>query len=141
MLLGEVDTRLNAQLTGKYKIDTALVLSDVVGKKLTISPTLFLLPLGEKPRDLNRTTGPEIDDVTEHFAVVFAIRDLSGRNEATHDTLKSWQLQVRSALNGWAPPLENYTPIRRGNSGLVSLRNHTLWWQDEYRTRYLEAAL
>ncbi len=138
MLLELVEAQLQSSITGRISIDTALQIAEVASKKPQRSVSLFLVPLGDRVTNQGRTTGPILDQVTTTFAVVFAIRHMAGRAELKHATLDEWRKKVRDALNGWTPGLPTYTPLLRGNGQIVALRDHTLWWQDQYRTTFLE---
>ncbi len=138
MLLEKVEARIQASISGRVSIDTVLEIAEVARKKPKRAASLFLVPLGDRVSDQARTTGPVFDQVTTTFAVVFAIRHMAGKANMKNAALEDWRQKVRGALNGWTPDLPHYNPVRRGNSQIVTVRDHTLWWQDQYRTTFFE---
>lgn len=79
--------------------------------------------------------------VTRRFAVVTAVKSaIDSQGGASADALEDTKRELRAALVGYQPPPDgqnsNYEPITLAGGRVIALRESTLFWAEEFLTRY-----
>lgn len=131
-MLTAVETRLQG-VANIHHVGGALDLAKLMGKPPK-ADSLFVVPLGDKPRPTQRDIGPPLQNMVETFAVVTAFRstgDMTGmQGNAKLDAVKA---EVRTLLHGWVPAA-GYDPITLGNRGLRGIKDGFVWYQMDFQT-------
>ncbi len=138
--LSQISARLKSQCNLLRTIGEAADFAAITDEAKN-PPAAYVLPLRDEGFD-ESTQAHAGAMVSVHFGICMAVKNLRDvRGAAGQGNLRAVRLQVLHALFGWTPPTpEGCTRILWSGGRLLSLKGSTLWWQDDFITRfYMEA--
>ena len=134
MIIADAIARLEAETGTTFrKIEGALALAGLTGAPKQ-TPCAFVVPIAEDAGS-NHLVGAVSQENVERFGIVVALKSVNDPTgeKATTD-LETVRDAARDAILGWTPD-EAYTPCEFSRGRLLSLRDSTVWWQDEFTTK------
>ena len=98
--------------------------------------TAFVLP-GQDNAQASRLAGQVVDQqVSATFGVLFAVRNVADAiGFAGNAALYALRNAVLASLLNWVPDVR-FDAVNYANGRLQSFANQTLWWQDNYVTKF-----
>ncbi len=136
--LSLIVARLDDQVVGFKQIEGAAELEKAVNGNVRKSPAGFVVPLKEDASGNTSGTLVVTQEITDRFAVAYAVKDVSAPNgEAIIDAgLRNLRLATMNALIGWAPA-DGFNVCEFDGGSLISIKGGVVIWRDRFRTSHI----
>lgn len=100
------------------------------------TPALWVIPVRDQAGNNDILNGVS-QMVTSVVGLIFAVRNFSdGTGAAGHSDLMNHRKQASASLLGWQPG-DADEGVELVGGRLLGYNDATVWWQDDYRTRYM----
>ena len=114
--------------------------ADLAAVSGEVSGNAYVYPLQEVSGQNMRGMNALEQQVTQRMAVVLVARNVrDGRGEAALTDLEAMRADLWRVLAGWRPGT-GYEMVEHRRGALLSLDGATIWWQDEFETRFYRQA-
>jgi hypothetical protein len=139
-MIAETITYLQNGNLGLKLVAGAAEFQAAIEAKPTATPAAYVLAADETGGPNHLGNGLVLQPITASIAIVLVTRNVADpKGAAATADMITLRRAVRTLLLGWAPTAV-CEPYEYERGALAAFKDGHLWWQDVYRTSYLEKA-
>lgn len=130
--------RLKTKSVGFKQIEGAAEMENAIKNGIRVTPAGFVIALKEDAGSNTSGSLAVTQQVTDRFAVVYGIKNVSGAHggEAIDGGLRDLRLATMQALIGWIPDT-GFNICEFDGGSLISVDGGTVLWRDRFLTNHI----